>query len=321
MEILEYNIFLLGLISSFIVGGNNSATALGILISTNAIKRKYSYLVSALAMFVGVSLGSYSMQGSIYGTVRSENLDMLEATVFSVLFASVVAFYYLNKLGIPSSLSQMLYPSIAVLVLISRGNLDFDWVKFWFTVSSWALSPLLAILLSISLYFGIRRLTLKGSDLFSQMKVYKFLIVFSSLFTTFVTGSNAIGIIVSAGLLSAPFYLVAPAYGMASALGIYLSSKKASIVVGFRVTRLGYISATSALVGSSIVSEIFTILGVPISITQTTMGGIIGLSFRSFSYDVKKQLSQVAKGWGVSPLVAIISSLASFGVVKSLLGF
>jgi len=321
MEILEYSIFLLGLISSFIVGGNNSATSLGILISTNALKRKYSYLLSALTIFVGVSLGSYSMQSSIYGTIYSRNLDMLESAVFSVLFASVIAFYYLNKLGIPSSLSQMLYPSMAVLVLISRGNLGFNWVKFWFTVTSWGFSPFLAIVSSITLYLAIRRLALKRKDLFSQMKIYKFLIVFSSIFTTFVTGANAIGIIVSAGLLSAPFYLVAPAYGIASALGIYLSSKKASIVVGFRVTRLGYISATSALVGSDIISEIFTLLGVPISITQTTMGGIIGLSFRSFGYDVKKQLSQVARGWGISPLVAIISSLAAFGVIKSVLGF
>lgn len=35
---------------------------------------------------------------------------------------------------------------------------------------------------------------------------------------------------------------------------------------------MGYLSATSALLGSDIISEVFTLLGVPISITQTTMG-------------------------------------------------
>jgi len=85
--------------------------------------------------------------------------------------------------------------------------------------------------------------------------VYKFLILASSVFTSFVTGANAVGIIVSEGLLAGPPFLIFPTYGLAAALGIYFSSKKASIVVGFRLTRMGYLSATSALLGSDIIYE------------------------------------------------------------------
>ncbi|ARM74887.1 inorganic phosphate transporter [Acidianus manzaensis] len=318
LEFLAILIFITGFISSFVVGGNNTATALGILLSTNALKRKYSYLISALSLFLGTTIGSITMKSSITGIIEGEQ-EILEALLFSVIFASVVSFYYLNKFGIPSSLSQMIYPSLAILVLISHGLL-FDWSKFWFTVSSWFFSPLLAIISSLTLYFLLKKILSKQKLLFRQLKLYKYLIILSSIFTSFVTGANAIGIIVSAGLVYQPFYIVAPLYGIAAALGVYLSSKNASIVVGFRVTRLGYASAVSALVGSDIISEVFTLLGVPISITQTSMGGVIGLSFRSFGYDVKKQLSQVARGWLTSPFIAVIASLAAFGVMKSILG-
>ena len=65
MNLLSLGLFLVGLVSSFVVGGNNSATSLGILISTNSMRRKYSYLISAVSMFLGVSVGAISLQGSI----------------------------------------------------------------------------------------------------------------------------------------------------------------------------------------------------------------------------------------------------------------
>ncbi|NON62655.1 inorganic phosphate transporter, partial [Acidianus sp. RZ1] len=173
----------------------------------------------------------------------------------------------------------------------------------------------------LAMFVILTKLTKREFNLIREIRVYKMLIISSAIFTAFVTGANAIGILVSAGLLFAPFYVVSPIYAIASALGIYYSSKKASIVVGFRVTRLGYVSATSALLGSDIISEIFTVLGIPISITQTAMGGVIGLSLRNFGHDVKRQVYQVARGWATSPIIAIISSLAAFGIIKSILGF
>ncbi|QKQ99193.1 inorganic phosphate transporter [Metallosphaera tengchongensis] len=317
MDFLTLLLFVIGFLSSFVVGGNNSATSLGILISTNSLRRRYSYLVSSLSIFFGVAIGSISMESSIYGTVNGPS-PYLDAAVLFVFVASVISFYYLNKTGIPSSLSQMIYPSLAVIVLLSKG-LEFDWTKFWFTFTSWLVSPLLAILCSILLYFGLAKLATRQKKIIKEMKIYKALIISSAVFTSFVTGANAIGIIVSEGLLAEPAYVTLPLYAFSAALGIYFSSRKASIVVGFRLTRMGYLSATSALLGSDIISEVFTLLGVPISITQTVMGGILGLSFRSYGPDVKNQLKQVARGWLTSPFIAVISSLAAFGVLKSIL--
>jgi PiT family inorganic phosphate transporter len=317
--ILNYFIFIIGIVASFLVGGNNSAIALGILLSTNVLKKRTSYLVNTISLFVGATIGSITMEGSFSGVISSTRLLILILSI-SILFASTVTFYYLNKIGIPASLSQMIYPSMAGIVLIARGVIGFDWGKFFLTVSSWVISPLVAIATSLAMYYFLLRVIKKERNFIKEIKYYKVALISASIFTSFVTGANAIGIIISAGLIAEPFYITAPIYGLASALGIYLSSRKAAITVGFRITKLGYTGASSALIGSDIISEVFTILGIPISITQTIMGGIIGLSFRSFGYDVRKQLKQVAKGWVVSPILALIVSLASYGVIRSILG-
>ena len=319
-NLLEYFIFVIGLISSFLVGGNNSAIALGILVSTNVLRRRLSYLINAISLFSGASIGSITMESSIYGLVSSQNFLLLEIVLSAILFSSTVTFYYLNKIGIPASLSQMIYPSLASVVLIARGTIGFDWGKFDFTVLSWILSPLVAIATSLSMYFFLKKFLKSKRNFIREIRYYKYGLIISSIFTSFVTGANAIGIIISAGLISEPFYITAPIYATAASLGIYLSSRKAVITVGFRITRLGYTAASSALIGSDIISEVFTIFGVPISITQTIMGGIIGLSLRSFGYDVQRQLKQIAKGWIVSPMLAMIVSLAAYGVLRSILG-
>jgi PiT family inorganic phosphate transporter len=319
-NLLEYFIFVIGLISSFLVGGNNSAIALGILVSTNVLRRRLSYLINAISLFSGASIGSITMESSIYGLVSSQNFLLLEIVLSAILFSSTVTFYYLNKIGIPASLSQMIYPSLASVVLIARGTIGFDWGKFDFTVLSWILSPLVAIATSLSMYFFLKKFLKSERNFIREIRYYKYGLIISSIFTSFVTGANAIGIIISAGLISEPFYITAPIYAAAASLGIYLSSRKAVITVGFRITRLGYTAASSALIGSDIISEVFTIFGVPISITQTIMGGIIGLSLRSFGYDVQRQLRQIAKGWIVSPILAMIVSLAAYGILRSILG-
>ncbi|BFH73659.1 inorganic phosphate transporter [Sulfurisphaera javensis] len=321
MNLLLLLIFIVGLLASFSVGGNNSAVALGILLSTNVLKRKQSYAINAISLFIGAFLGSYTMINSIYGILKSEEEILLEILLSSILLSSTTTFYYLNQRGIPASLSQMIYPSIAVLVLISRGFISFDWEKFWFTVASWGISPLIAIITSLSMYFGlVSAFRNRNINFIKQIKYYKYSLIIASIFTSYVTGANAIGIIISAGILAEPYYITSLIYAIAAVLGLYLGSQRAAITVGFRITRLGYIAASSALIGSDIISEIFTVLGVPISITQTIMGGIIGLSFRSFGFDIKRQLLQIARGWTISPVLAIIVTLATYGVLKSILG-
>ena len=317
-EILDFSLFLIGLIACYIIGSYNNATSLGILFATNAVKRKQAYIINMASIFFGVTIGSLTMLHSVYGIIHG-NILYVTLAILTVLLSSMITFYYLNGLGIPSSLSQTFYPSIAVLTLLSHGMIEMDWVKFWIVVISWIISPTVAIGFSLFLYFILVKAINTKLKIVRQIRIYKNLILLSSSFTSFVVGANAIGIIVSAALVSEPAYLVLPSYGLASAIGV-LAGQKIAIKVGFRITRLGYLGASSAIIGSNVINEIFTLFGIPISITQTIVGGIIGLSFRSFTSDTKRQVMQIFRSWSTSPILAIILSLAIFGIFKSVLG-
>ncbi|WP_338603403.1 inorganic phosphate transporter [Sulfolobus tengchongensis] len=317
-SILNFILFITGLISCYIIGANNNATSLGILFATNAIKRKHAYILNMISILVGVIVGSLTMLHSVYGIISGNELYVI-IEILTALLSSIITFYYLNKSGIPSSLSQTFYPSIAILTLISRGLIKLDWVKFWIIVSSWIISPVVAIGISLLLYTMLNRLIKSETHIIRQIVIYKNLIVIASAFTSFIVGANAIGIIVSSALIAEPIYIILPLYGVASAIGV-LTSQRIAIRVGFRITKLGYLGASSAIIGSNIINEIFTLFGIPLSITQTIVGGIIGLSFRSFTSDVRKQVNQIFRSWSTSPVFSIILSLAIFGVIKSILG-
>ena len=320
LSALGITIIILGLIASYLVGANNIASSLGILLSTRVVRRSTAYLLTVISSFTGTVLNSYTMIGSVKSLIRSPFHELVLIAIITILFASSVAFYYLNKLGVPSSLSQMLYVGLVVLVLVSRGDYLFDWLKFSLTVVSWILSPIFSSVVSLTIYSILSR-RINEKSLISQIKYYKTFILVSSLVTSYVVGANAIGIIVSAGLVGYDnYYAISIAYGLASVIGILKVSLKPSIVVGFRITKLGYLGASSALLGGGVLSEAFTIFGIPISITQTILGGIVGLSLRNLTKDVRTQLMNVAKGWLYAPVISTVISLAVFGVIRSLLG-
>ena len=320
LSALGITIIILGLIASYLVGANNIASSLGILLSTRVVRRSTAYLLTVISSFTGTVINSYTMIGSVKSLIRSPFHELVLIAIITILFASSVAFYYLNKLGVPSSLSQMLYVGLVVLVLVSRGDYLFDWLKFSLTVVSWILSPIFSSVVSLTIYSILSR-RINEKSLISQIKYYKTFILVSSLVTSYVVGANAIGIIVSAGLVGYDnYYAISIAYGLASVIGILKASLKPSIVVGFRITKLGYLGASSALLGGGVLSEAFTIFGIPISITQTILGGIVGLSLRNLTKDVRTQLMNVAKGWLYAPVISTVISLAVFGVIRSLLG-
>ena len=320
LSVLDITIIVLGLIAAYLVGANNIASSLGILLSTRIVRKNTAYLLTVISSFSGTVVNSYTMLGSVKSLIRSPFHELVLVAIITILFASSAAFYYLNRLGVPSSLSQMLYVGLLALVLVSRGAYYFDWLKFDLTVVSWILSPIISSIASLTTYSILSR-KISEKSLISQIKYYKTFILLSSLVTSYVVGANAIGIIVSAGLVGYDnYYAISIAYGLASVIGILKSSLKPSIVVGFRITKLGYLGASSALLGGGILSEVFTLFGIPISVTQTILGGIVGLSLRNLTKDVKAQLVNVAKGWLYAPLISTVISLAVFGVIRSILG-
>jgi len=312
-------VFLLGLLVSFVVGGNNSVPSVAILISTRVIKTRYSILIASISMFLGASLGSFSMQKFAERAIRGP-LYILEMVFFSTLLISLISFLILSKRGIPTSLSQMIYPSLTIIALISDGVLVINLHTLLLVISSWIFSPIISILLTISLYFLIRRYIDRiENSLIKVIKFYRLIILASCSFIVFVLGANTIGLLVSLGLVSFPHNIVELTYAVGASLGTFTLSKRAAIKVGFKITKLGYTSSSSVMLGSFLTSEVFTLMGIPISLTQITMGGIIGLSLLNMSNkSTSSNVRNVIKNWTMAPLLCMMGSLVAFESTSAL---
>ena len=82
---------------------------------------------------------------------------------------------------------------------------------------------------------------------------------------------------------------------------------------------------TSALVGSSIYMTIATKLGMPVSTTHSTMGGVIGMAIATVGAENLdwgwNGISQVFAAWAIAPALAgafgaVIFSITKYGVMK-----
>jgi Phosphate/sulphate permeases len=214
----------------------------------------------------------------------------------------------------------MIYPSLTIIALISDGVLVINLHTLLLVISSWIFSPIISILLTISLYFLIRRYIDRiENSLIKVIKFYRLIILASCSFIVFVLGANTIGLLVSLGLVSFPHNIVELTYAVGASLGTFTLSKRAAIKVGFKITKLGYTSSSSVMLGSFLTSEVFTLMGIPISLTQITMGGIIGLSLLNMSNkSTSSNVRNVIKNWTMAPLLCMMGSLVAFESTSAL---
>ncbi|BCS93579.1 MAG: hypothetical protein MjAS7_2187 [Metallosphaera javensis (ex Sakai et al. 2022)] len=321
MVVIPIMMLLFGALLSFMVGGNNAVPGISILIATNVIKRRYVIVVSCLAMFLGAYLGSIRMVNYTL-TVFSGPMQLLQIIGLSSLLTSLGSFYFLNRRGIPTSLSQMLLPSLVILSLITS-SIHIYWSKVDLTVISWVIAPIASAFSSIILINIIRKTINRFIDknLIVSMKIYKILILISSSLIIFVLGANTIGLIISVGLIgSRSISIIVPfVFAVMSALGVLLLSKRSALKMGFKLAKLNYSSSSSVMLSSFLVSEIFTLIGIPISLTQVTMGGIMGISLLDLNRSNIPELKKILTTWSIAPTVCLLGSTVSYEALLSIL--
>lgn len=299
------------LISSFLVGGNNSLVALGILFATNIIKRRYARYIVSTSMFIGAVVGGFTMKESVSKLllVRDSSGNII-LILLSVIISSLLIFLYLNYIGVPSSFSQMVILPVFILGFISGIGINLQY--FILLLISWVLSPLIPYTFSPIIYkFFKNRLAIK--DIIVYIRILKIIILPSSILLSIAIGGNVIGLIISLSSIINYFsILLIIIYALASFLGVLVFSGSA-VFIGFRVARLGYVSVSSFLLSSGIVIEAFTILGIPVSIAQTMLGGLLG-----FSMWGSRRISKMLASWFISPFLCTFSSLAIYTILYNL---
>jgi len=324
---------ILGLASAFYIawnlGANDAANPTNTAVGSGAISIKKALIMFSMFAALGAIAQGYMVMKTI-GKGVVKDLDPLGA-----LIASIMAGIWITLVtwkGLPVSTTHSTVGAvlgIGLAYMYTHGVARINWNVVYMVVLSWIASPLLAIVLSIIMYFLLERvakhLISKGKNVDKFFKVF---LIFNLAFSAYAFGTNDVGnatgvyITVASKVIGTPDMTTMLYLAMFGALGITVGALtwgyKVINTVGFKITRLDYISASAAVFSNAIVvwgfSTIPKILwnyGMPISTTHASVSSVIGVGIaksRSLKGVDWKVVGYIIMSWILTvPVAAFLS--------------
>jgi len=277
------------------LGANDAANPTDTAVGAGAISIKKAVILFSLFAGIGAVAQGYMVMKTIGKGVVSD-LDPLGA-----LIASLTACLWVTLStwkGMPVSTTHSTVGSVLGIGLayffLSR-SAHIKWSVVVGVILSWITSPLIAITLSVLFYFALYRL---ASTLLSYGrnvdKFFKYFLLFNLAFSAYSFGVNDVGN--ATGVYVA---VVSKTFGMPDmttmlylailgsigiALGALTWGYRVISTVGFKITRLDYISASAAELANALVVWCFSTIpkivigyGMPISTTHASVSSVIGV--------------------------------------------
>ena len=297
---MYYNILviLLSVVLTALVAGNNLSAAVGTLIGSRILSRSGGIIIGV----VGFAAGLLFQGNSLHGTAESL-LPRSDPLIAYALIVALVIFGMATYFRVPLSLIMALVGT-SVGISIKLGYAINEPLVL-LIVGTWALAPLL----SISIAFLINRQFIRSQprDVWRFALSMKIALIAVSFVTAFTLGANTLGFIEQVSGLRglSVLYLIG-----GIAIGSIFLSKGVIKRVGQEMYLMRYTNAFVSLIVSSLLVEGATILGIPLSNTQTLTSSVFGtgLSYRNKLMEMRPFLITVAT-WVISPLSGLVLGL------------
>ena len=187
------------------VGANDVANAMGTSVGAGAITIKQAIIIAMIFEFAGAWLAG----GEVTSTIRSSIIDVetagfdesQELLVYGMLSSLLAAGIWLliaSKYDWPVSTTHSI---IGAIVGFAAVGISFDsimWGQIGSIVASWVISPLIAGIISFSLFMTVQHLVLSTDNPFANAKKYVpyyiFLVGFVIAMVTMVKGLRHVGL-------------------------------------------------------------------------------------------------------------------------------
>jgi len=303
---MDYVIILASMTVALAIGSNDIANAIGTTIGSNALSYRRAILLAGAAVCLGALIGGSStidtMGNGIIDTSAIET-RVLVVALLSSAFAVGIATY----LSFPVSTTQSLVGALAGTGLAMGIGMN-DSVVIEISVV-WALLPLVSMSLSFALFFIFRfifnRLLQDRAMLYET--VIRGLVILSGLFVAFSLGTNNIGNVVGAidanDAMNVNLAIVMGAIFIT--LGSLIFSKRVIMTIGRGITTLDPLRAFVSQFSSSIAVIICTYVGVPVSLSQAIVGGIVGVGLTKGRSSLDGHfILRIMGSWVLTPLIS-----------------
>ncbi len=287
MEFYVLFLVCLALVFDFINGFHDSANSVATIVSTRVLSPKYAVIWAAVFNFIaflffGVSVAGTIGKGIIDISIVDSNLVF--ATLLGAIIWNLITWY----MGIPSSSSHALIGSLIGSAVIKTGSFHpLIWGGIIKTVIFIFISPVfgmvMGIVIGIVVYWIFRKTNpLKVDNFFRRGQLFS-----AALYSIGHGGNDAqktmgiiAGLLFSAGMLGGKFYIplwIVIVCNLSISLGTLFGGWRIVKTMGQKVVKLRPVDGFCAEVGAAISLFTSTLLGIPVSTTQTITGSIMGI--------------------------------------------
>ncbi len=296
------------------IGANDIANAIGTTVGSNIL----TYHKASLLAGVFVALGALSAGGRTIDTVGTGILDTaalgtvpLAAALICAAFSVAVATYF----RYPVSTTQAVVGALSGTGLAAGIALDSSLLVSIALV--WTLLPFFSALVSLVGFYVFRAVFRRVfmDRIYLYERVISILVIVSGVLVAFSLGSNnignAVGVLIArdvAGMTSA-----VAAGALFISLGAIFFSKRVILTIGKGITTLDPLQAFVVQASSAVALFLCTLIGIPVSLSQATVGCVIGVGLtRGPSALNRRFIGSIVGSWIATPLISGVLSYAAF---------
>ncbi len=304
--------YLGGLFLGWSVGANDSANMFGTAVASRMIR----FRTAATLIAVFVTIGAVSQGYTGIETVRGLSQQTVKTAVVCT-FAAALAVTLMSLLKIPVSSSQMMIGAVVGLGLF-RGNANLKpLIK---VLLCWVLNPFGAMLVAVALYLLLHKLLQRWRpSVFVLDPLLRIGLLLCGCYGAYALGANGVGI-VCAVFVGEGKGMVSPRLGallggIAIGIGALTYSKPVMMTIGKGIVPLDAFTAFIAVLSLAATVHLFAFLGVPVSTSQTIVGGLLGIGLIKGLHIVNlRMLKRVVIWWLISPFIAGFAAILLYKV-------
>ncbi len=308
-------LLLSGLFVGWGIGANDAANCIGPSIGAGAISTRKAIMLFAVFAIIGASIQGFHTINSIgNGIIDSSSTNTL--ALISILLATAIMVTIFASLGIPVSTTQAILGGIAAIG--ATLGISTNWGKLYSMVGAGFITPIIAILISYLVYKYFSRSIFNLPFLKFESRINSLLII-SSAALAYSLGSNnvgnAMGLVIGKGGIG--LFLGGLLGGIAVSIGAASLGRKVIKTVSTEVMQFDAIMALSIQFAAAITVYLFTLAGMPTSLTSAMLGSMIGIGLVKgvASLDMGT-VKKISLGWLTSPFIAALLTIIIYNIIS-----
>ncbi len=287
------------------IGADSASPSFGPVVSS----RSLGVLRSSLLTGISASLGAVVNGGRVTqtlsgGFVKGITFNPRSAAIILLVSSTLIAIGIWRHYPMPTA--YILVGAVLGSGLRLGGKLNVPQLAFVF--SYWVFLPIVAAGIGFLTSKLLRKTIephLKGE------KILQTILIFIGLYTAFTAGAvsvgQAVGPLLGTTRLSLITLLIIGGIGIL--VGAWTGSPKIIDAVARDYVHIGLRGSIAALVGTSVLAQVASILGIPISFNAAILGGVIGSGLAASEKKVSfKRIRRTGVSW-------VVSFFLAFGIV------